>query len=275
MLDLQQLRELVAFYEQGSLSAAAEQLHQSQPSLSRSMQRLEAELGLKLFDRQKNRLVFRELGLRAVEGARHILREVDDYSRDLRDYAERLSIVRVGASSPAPLWRLSTSIHGRFPNVVIAEELQDDERLLSGMREGRYRLILTNTPTEEDGILCRKFLEERLLLELPPNHPLSARNALEEKDLEGLTVLTYRDIGIWLERLRQMEGLHVIEQSEANVLEDLARFGGMPVITSSLRPSPTAGYGGRVSLPILGNKAMLPVYLCGLKRDRALFDRVL
>lgn len=275
MLDLRQLRMLTAVYEHGSLSAAAEALHVSQPALSRSMQQLEAELGVTLFDRRRNRLVFRELGVRAVDGARRLLLDADAYLQDLHDYAERLSIVRIGSSSPAPLWRLSTLIHERFPNVVIAEEQRSAEELLDGLRSGHYRLILSHNPVREEGILCRRFLEERLMLELPAEHPLCALKAVEEKDLTGVTVLAYRNIGIWRERFSRLEGLHRIEQSELDVLEDLALSSGLPLLVTSLRASPTMGIGGRVLLPILGETTRMTFYLCGHERDRPLFERII
>lgn len=53
MFELYQLAQLVAFADCGTLAAAAEQLHLSQPALSRSMQRLEADMQVSLFDRQK------------------------------------------------------------------------------------------------------------------------------------------------------------------------------------------------------------------------------
>ena len=70
MMELEQLRQLVAFAEQGTLSRAAEELHISQPSLSRTMQALEEELQASLFIRQKNRIVLNEVGQVAVEYAR-------------------------------------------------------------------------------------------------------------------------------------------------------------------------------------------------------------
>ena len=62
MIEIHLFEQLVAFASCGTLSAAAEQLHISQPALSRSMQRLEDELGVKLFDRQKSRLTLNENG---------------------------------------------------------------------------------------------------------------------------------------------------------------------------------------------------------------------
>ena len=55
MIDTQQLEQLIFIAEHGTLSKAAEKLHVSQPAVSRSMQRLENDLGVVLFDRQKNK----------------------------------------------------------------------------------------------------------------------------------------------------------------------------------------------------------------------------
>ena len=62
MFELYQLEQLLAVSECGTLSQAAEQLHLSQSALSRSMQRLEAELQVTLFTRQKNRIELNECG---------------------------------------------------------------------------------------------------------------------------------------------------------------------------------------------------------------------
>lgn len=69
MIENYHLEQLLAIYEYGTLSAAAEHLNLTQPSLSRSMRKLENELGAQLFDRGKNRIVLNQLGLIAVEHA--------------------------------------------------------------------------------------------------------------------------------------------------------------------------------------------------------------
>ena len=56
MFELNQLEQLLTVAEYGTLSAAAEKLHLSQPALSRSMQRLEAELSVPLFSGKKNKI---------------------------------------------------------------------------------------------------------------------------------------------------------------------------------------------------------------------------
>ena len=51
MIELEQLKQLIAFATYGTLSKAAEKLYISQPALSRSIQKLEKTLGVELFDR--------------------------------------------------------------------------------------------------------------------------------------------------------------------------------------------------------------------------------
>ena len=69
-VELEQLRQLDAIAREGTMSAAARVLHISQPALSRSLGRLETELGLQLFDRAGRRLVFNDAGRVAFEHAR-------------------------------------------------------------------------------------------------------------------------------------------------------------------------------------------------------------
>lgn len=274
MIDLQMLEQLVAIEETGSLSAAGKKLHISQPALSRSMQRLEAELGLELFERSRNRIAFGALGRYAAAAARELLHAAEQYGEDLRSYAARLSTIRVGACSPASLWLLSAEIRERFPAYAVAEEQAAGAQLTDGLREGRFRLILTDEAVSAPGILSRKYMEERLVLELPPDHALCRQNALTVEDLRGLNVLTYRNVGVWRKRIQELLGFHPIELSELDVLEELAVSSGLPLLRSSLSPSPASAAGRRVTLPITEEVAVLPLYLCAREDDRALFDQL-
>ena len=74
-MELEQLRQLDAIARRGTMSAAARALHLSQPALSRSLARLEAELDQPLFDRPGRRLVLNDAGRVALEHARQILRD--------------------------------------------------------------------------------------------------------------------------------------------------------------------------------------------------------
>ena len=73
MIEFNQLEHLVAIAKNKTISKAAEELFISQPGLTRSMQRLEEDLGLSLFNRKKNKIELNDNGLLAVEFAKKLL----------------------------------------------------------------------------------------------------------------------------------------------------------------------------------------------------------
>ena len=77
MIELYELRQFAAFADCGTLSEAAEILHLSQPALSRSMKKIEEEIGVSLFIRRKNRLELNENGAYVVELAKKVLADAD------------------------------------------------------------------------------------------------------------------------------------------------------------------------------------------------------
>lgn len=77
-MEIQQLRCFVAVADSGSFSSAAQLLSLTQPSLSQSVARLEAEFGAKLFHRSSKGTVLSEAGNVLVRQARNVLRAVDD-----------------------------------------------------------------------------------------------------------------------------------------------------------------------------------------------------
>lgn len=78
MPELNQLHQLVTIANVGTISKAAEIIHLSQPALTRSMQRLESEWNVTLFDRQKNKVALNKTGELAVQYARRILDDVEN-----------------------------------------------------------------------------------------------------------------------------------------------------------------------------------------------------
>ena len=78
MLNLLELEQLAAFAAEGTLSKAAEKLHISQPTITRTMQHLEEDFGVSLFRRTKNHIALNETGWKAVEYAERILKSTEE-----------------------------------------------------------------------------------------------------------------------------------------------------------------------------------------------------
>lgn len=109
-MELEQLRQLDVIARYGTLQAAADRLHISQSALSRSLKRLEDDLGQQLFDRTRNSLQINANGRLALEHAQLILAEERRMRDDFNALAKRARTVRVASIAPAPTWRLSSII---------------------------------------------------------------------------------------------------------------------------------------------------------------------
>ena len=128
MLDLYELEQLAAFGEYGTLSEAAERLHISQPTLTRSMRHLEDEFGVPLFNRTRNRIELNETGMAAVECARRLLQEAERAVSQVRTVHQRQRTIIVRSCAPAPLWELMKLLEKKYPGMTISSGItQNDE----------------------------------------------------------------------------------------------------------------------------------------------------
>jgi DNA-binding transcriptional LysR family regulator len=110
-VELREVRTFVAIADLGTVSKAAEQLHITQPALSRQIANLEEELGIKLFDRAGRRLVLTSEGAQLLNECRGLL----NHSRAIREQANALK------RGDAGMLRVSASPHlieGLFPEYL-------------------------------------------------------------------------------------------------------------------------------------------------------------
>ena len=104
MLVLEDLAQLAAFADCGTLTRAAESLHISQPTITRTMQRLEDAFGVLLFERGKNRIALNETGRCALELSRRLLDDAEGVVRQVRQFDRSRRTVTIVSCAPAPLW---------------------------------------------------------------------------------------------------------------------------------------------------------------------------
>lgn len=97
MVDLYELKQLVAFADLGTLARVAEQFHVSTPSVTRSMQKLEQWFGVPLFARGKNRIELNATGRLAVEQGRKLVAQAEDAVQQVRAFDARQHTIAVCA----------------------------------------------------------------------------------------------------------------------------------------------------------------------------------
>ena len=189
MLELHQLIQLLAIAECGTMSAAAEQLHLSQPALSRSMQKLEGILQVTLFDRQKNKVTLNKNGELAVEQARRVIQQAQDLVEQVRAFDRSQRTISIGSCAPAPLWELVPLVSQLCPEMTVSSEMKDTDVLLDSLNKGVYQFIILPFEVKEPEYCCFPFEKEQLYFSLPPAHPLSGSKGLYFKDIDGESIL--------------------------------------------------------------------------------------
>jgi DNA-binding transcriptional LysR family regulator len=146
-MDLRRLRTFVTVAEQGSVSRAALRLHISQPGLSRQLQELQQELGLRLFDRIGRRLVLTAEGEQLLGGSRNLL----GYANALGEQAHLLkrgdtgSLI-VGASPIQIESTFSTFLPRyarRYPSVQVKLVESAGANTLAMLERGEIHLAVT------------------------------------------------------------------------------------------------------------------------------------
>ena len=260
VFEIYQLEQLLAFAECGTLSGAAERLHLSQPALSRSMQRLEAELQVPLFDRQKNKIEFNENGRMAAEYARQVMEKCQDMISRVQAFDRSQRTILVGACAPVPLWEFPPLLSDLYPDRTTSSEIRKNDVLLQGLRDDVYQLIILPYPVEESGISCVKYGEEHLYFSLPPAHPLSGSKGLCMKDLNGETMLLRNRLGFWRELTDQkMPDTRFLEQEDV-AFEELVKSSALPSFTTDVALKRFGNPTNRVNVPILDEEANVTYY---------------
>ena len=260
VFEIYQLEQLLAFAECGTLSGAAERLHLSQPAPSRSMQRLEAELQVPLFHRQKNKIEFNENGRMAADCARQVLDKCQDMISRVQAFDRSQRTILVGSCAPMPLWEIPPTLSDLYPDRTISWEMRENDVLLQGLRDDVYQLIILPYPVEEPGISCVKYGEEHLYFSLPPAHPLSGSKGLYMRDLNGETMLLRNRLGFWRElTLRKMPDTRFLEQEDM-AFDELVRSSALPIFTTDAALDREGAPLNRVNVPILDEEANVTYY---------------
>ena len=279
MIEIYLLEQLVAFARCGTLSAASEELHLTQPSLSRSMQKLESILGVALFERQKNKLLLNDNGRLTAEYAERILKQEKELIDSIRAFDRSNRTIMVGACGPGPILEYAPILSSLYSDLTITSEIRQSEELIKGIKNNTYQLIILNYPLDEEGIYCQKCGTEQLYLSVLPAHPASGYKGIYFKDLNGESFLMASQVGFWNEVVRRnMPNSRFLLQNSSDSLGEVARSSFLPTFDSDIGIRVNGNRPNRVSIPFFDPEAIATYYLICLtsehKRYNLLFQAI-
>ncbi len=167
-MELRQFKYVNMVAQCGSVTKAARKLFISQPALSSYINKLEEELGVKLFDRSATPLVCTYAGEQYLKRARAILMQLDDMDRELRDIATNCQgRLRLGFPGERLIYMLPLILppfKERFPGIDVEVTSGPGNRLIEGLRNGDTDFVFLPQWTKDKDIAQVKMTDEELVL---------------------------------------------------------------------------------------------------------------
>lgn len=276
MFELYQLRHFVKVVECRTLSAAAEDLHITQPALSRSIRNLEAELNVPLFDRGKNKIELNENGKLAYRLAKRLLAEAEKMQSSIEASDSRRRTIALGSCAPSPLFgdRFAALLAQCFPSAAISTAIIPADRLPSKLRDGEFRFIIYPFPLADRDLYCQPFMKERLFVLIDKKHSLAkAGEGIHFDSLKGRSILLMPLPGYWNDLIRsRIPDAHFVSQTNISDYNEVMRSSSLISFTSDIVMASTSVPGNKTVLPILDPEAELYYSCICLRSDRSLFS---
>ncbi|MFI0975448.1 LysR family transcriptional regulator [Streptomyces sp. NPDC021093] len=231
-MDLLQLRYFQAVARYEHISRAAEELRVAQPSLSRTVARLEAELGSPLFDRQGRRIRLNQYGAIFLRHVDRALSELDDGRRAVREARDTgLGRVAVASETLLTVTHLLGSFRAAHPRADVRLFQSNVREMDRQIRAREVDFCAASQPLTGANLESVELLREEVLLAVPPGHRLDGRESVTVAEIADEPFVTTRP-GNWqralLDRLFASEGLTPLlscEGDEPGASQDMISAG--------------------------------------------------
>jgi LysR family hca operon transcriptional activator len=216
-MELRHLRYFVAVAEEGSLTVAAQKrLHTAQPSLSRQIHDLELELGVQLLIRGPRGIELTAAGSVFLDHARVALLQVEAAGEAARRAAQPArSSFAIGFLTGYEMdWLPAVMgiLRAELPSTEVVIHSQDSPDLAAGLIRGKIDLAFLRPEKQAPGLKFRPLRKDPLVVLMPHDHALAARNSIRPQDIAGQTF-----IGVSATRAPTLKA----------VIEDYARRSGI------------------------------------------------
>ena len=273
MIEIYLLEHLAAFEKYGTLSETAQSLHLTQPTLTRSMNKLEELFDVALFTREKKRLHLNENGKLAAKYASDILELQDQMVSQVRSLDRASHTIQIGSCAPGPLAELTAHMTRHFPGKTISTEIKTEDELIRGLKDKTYQLIILSHTLDEENAVSIPCGTESLYASLVPTHRLAKRKKISFKDMNGESFLMASEVGLWENIVRtEMPDSRFLLQSDLDALLEITVTSVLPGFVSDLTLRMYGERSGRISIPFSDRTASMSFYCVYDISNRDRFD---
>lgn len=194
-MELRQLRHFLALADELHFGRAAQRLALTQPPLSQSIQKLERELGVRLFERTRRRVALTHAGKAFLDEARPLLARaggaVERARRAGRGETGRLAVGFLANTAYTLLPLVLREFAQRFPQVTLELRELTQPQQFEALRRENIDVALLRPPVEDPELASQVILEEPFVAALPSGHALCALRRIPVLRLAGEPFVMY------------------------------------------------------------------------------------
>ncbi|MGM0636479.1 MAG: hydrogen peroxide-inducible genes activator [Bacteroidota bacterium] len=196
-MTITQLHYVLAVAEYKNFTKAAEKVFVTQPTLSMQVQKLEEELGVKIFDRSKKPIELTQVGENIVNQAKNIVNEsnrIQDIVDQQKGYVGgefRLGIIPTVMPTLLPMFLMNFT--KKYPKVNLKIQEQNTETIIENLKDGHLDAAIAATPLENENILEKPLYYEPFVGYIPSSHRLAQKEKITPEDLSTEDILLLED----------------------------------------------------------------------------------
>ena len=190
----QEMKYIDMVYQKRSFSKAAQALYLTQPALSIAVQKVEAEIGMPLFDRARQPLELTEAGRIYVGKIQQIKALEEELKCQLNDLSElNTGYLRIGGShyfNSYVLPPVLASYTARYPGIRLELVEAGSYELMAMLRDHEIDMTFSCQPASREAFVCHPAFQDMVLLAVPASFPVN--HVLKDFALSGRDVLNKR-----------------------------------------------------------------------------------
>ncbi|MFK7696345.1 LysR family transcriptional regulator [Paenibacillus sp. HJGM_3] len=184
-MELLQLQYFVAVARLEHVTEAAQSLHVTQSSLSKTIQRLEEDLGVPLFDRIGRRLRLNEFGTRFLHRAERALFELEQGKQELRDLSgPEHGTLELAVTTASTLPNILREFRKKRPHIQFHVQMLTTQEMVTLLHRGEVDFCLSSPPIRGDDIECEIVFVDPILVAVPEGHRLANRSSVSLAELK-------------------------------------------------------------------------------------------
>lgn len=270
MIENYLLEGLVAFAKYGTLAKAAQQLSVTQPALTRSMKKIEEELGVTLFNRQPNKITLNETGRFAAQEAQKLLWTNQAYGIKIQNFAQSHAGIKLATDAPGPLI-IARALHD--PQLRLSDQFVTDKQAADLLKNGQFSILLLHQKLPGKEFAASYLGTENLVVNVPADAQLAKQRQISFQDLTGTSFLVTDFVGFWRHIFsEQIPHARFIYQDDSAEYSELLAHSSFPFFSTNLtvlddqwgKDLPT----DRISIPVTDEIAHQKFYACYLAKDQ-------